>query len=770
VNLLITLNFAATVQQPRRFLLGTAALICFGTPISHAQQVPEAQWPALKTDAALTPRSGIPGPIYTSGDRASGRVELELTLEGNAQLRREGMIVTADRITYIQPDEQVNAVGGVRLSKDGTVLLGNEMQLKLDTNQGYFANANYVIGAIGGRGFAKTLEIDGRSNLKATDAYYTTCGPDSPDWQLQGDSLELSRDEQQGRITGCRLVFMKRQLAAVPFFYFALGKQRQTGFLTPGFESNSRVGLGLVTPFYWNIAPNRDATIAPRVMTRRGIQFENEFRFLEPKAAAELRYDFNPRDLASNNFRYRAQVTASANLGDGWQLGVAARRVSDDNYLADYGRNSIVASETRLPAELTLTRSFGQWQFSARALTWQHLLEARQTPSYESIPQLRLSTEQTAVGFDWATTVDSTRFNIDRPAASAVGWRTYLNPSISYPISQPWYFFKPKLSVHASQYQLDRNPDGPNRLTRIVPTLSLDSGLVFERNLTWRSEKFTQTLEPRLFYVKTPYRDQSQFPVFGDTALADLNFASLLAENAFTGNDRIADANQLTTMLVSRILSPTDGAEKLRFAIGQRWSFSSQRVTLAPTDPPRTDTKSDILVSASGELTRAVGFDLGLQYSVPNKQVPRFNASLRYWPDDFHLVNFGYRYSKTTGVNQFDTSWRWKVDPRWSALGRLNYSFAKSGTATLSGATDRPGLVEVILGAEYDIDCWAFRAVVQKFVTADRKPTTQVFLQLELKGLGQVGNSPFEVLKRNIPGFKLPYDPLGSPSKFLGYE
>ncbi len=751
------------MHRPRR--QAVAALISLAVPL-----IVQAQEPALKLDPSLSPRSGLPGPIFVSGDRASGRVDLDLTLEGNAQLRREGTVITADRITYIQADDQVNAVGGVRLSKDGTVVLGSEMQLKLDTNQGFFANANYSLGAIGGRGFAKQIEIDGRSNLKALDAYYTTCSPDSPDWQLQGDTLELSKDTQQGVIRGCRLVFMKRQLAALPFFYFPLGKDRQTGFLTPSFESNSRVGLGVVAPFYWNIAPNRDATISPRFMTRRGLQFENEFRFLEPDYAGELRYDFNPKDLVSNNFRYQARVTAAANVGADWQLAVAAKRVSDDNYLADYGRNLIIASETRLPAEVSLSRQFGAWQFQARTVTWQHLLEARQSPSYEAVPQLRLTTEQSVKGFDWSTTIETTRFAIDQPAQSAVGVRTFVKPSVSYPFVRPAFFVTPKVTLHASRYQLERNPDGANRLTRVVPTFSLDSGLHFERDLTWRSETFNQTLEPRLFFVKTPYRDQNQFPVFGDTALADLNFASLLSENSFTGNDRISDANQVTAMLVSRVISPRDGAQRLRFAVGQRWSYTSQRVTLTANDAPRTDTKSDILVTASGELTRAVGFDMGLQYSVPNKEVPRFNASLRYWPDDFHLVNFGYRYSKATGVNQFDTSWRWKLDQRWSVLGRLNYSLARQGTATLSGATDRPGLVEAILGAEYDVDCWAARAVVQKFVTADRKPTTQIFLQLELKGLGQIGNSPFDVLKRNIPGFRLPSDQLGSPSKFLGYD
>jgi LPS-assembly protein len=749
-----------TVSLATTLLLASAA---------HAQDSAVSAAP-LRMDVTLSPRTTDGGPVFFSGDRASGRIDLEITLQGNAQMRREGAVISADRITYLQPDEQVNAVGGVRLSKEGTVILGTEMQLRLDTNQGYFANANYSIGSLGGRGFAKQLEVDGRSNLRAEDAFYTTCSPENPDWQLQGDSMELSKENQQGQIKGCRLIFMKRQLAAVPFFYFALGKERQTGFLTPGFESNSRVGIGLVTPFYWNIAPNRDATIAPRFMTRRGVQFENEYRFLEPLVAGEINYDFNPNDLASNGFRYRGQVNLRANLGAQWQLGVSGRRVSDDTYLADYGRNLIVASETRLPVEANLSRSFGPWQLTVRTQTWQHLLDARLTPSYESVPQIRLASDQKVGSFDWSAVFDATRFDIDRPSVAATGWRTFVNPSIRAPVLRPGYFFAPKLSLHASHYQLDRNPDGGRRLTRVVPTLSLDSGLNFERDLTWRGEQFKQTLEPRLFYVKTPYRDQTQFPVFGDTALADLNFASLLSENAFTGNDRISDANQLTTMLVSRVLSAADGSQRLRFAIGQRWSFSSQRVTLAATDPPRTDTKSDVLVAVSGDVTRAVAFDLGLQYSVPNQRVPRFNASLRYWPDDLHVVNFGYRYSTATQVNQFDTSWRWKVGPQWSVLGRLNYSFAKTGTATLTGATDRPGLVEVILGAEYDVDCWAVRSVVQRFVTADRKPTTQVFIQLELKGLGQVGNSPFDVLKRNIPGFKLPNEQLGSPSKFLGYE
>ncbi len=709
-------------------------------------------------------------PLFASADQINGRTDLELNLQGNAQVRRDGTVITAERMTYSIPDNELSATGAVRLNKDGVVMLGSELQLRMDTKEGYLAQTSYSIGVLGGRGFASRINLLGGSRIKAMDATYTTCEPGALDWLLRTESLELDQETSQGRTGKTQLYFKDRQILAVPFFYFPLGQQRQSGFLAPSLESNSRFGLGGIIPYYWNIAPNRDATIAPRFMSRRGLALENELRVLEPKWAAEVKYDFNPKDSASGGYRYLLNVKTQVNLPMGWSMGFNARRVSDDNYLVDYGRNLLTSSETRLPAEMSLARSFGEWNFSARAVTWQHLLDARLSPSYEQVPQLRLTTEQRLGNFNFNFVADASKFAIDRPSTSAIGWRAVVNPSISYPIQTPAYFVIPKLGLHASYYNLDRNPFGDNKLSRVLPTFSVDSGLNFEREMTWRGEKFTQTLEPRFFYVKTPYRNQSAFPVFADTAAAELNFAQLLSDNSFVGNDRIADLNQLSTMLVSRIINPADGSERFRFAVGQRLYFSEQRVTISASDPPRTDTRSDLLFAAGGDIAKGLSVDAGLQYSIQQGKLPRFNASVRYLPSESNLVNFSYRYSKATNLNQFDTSWRWKVGPRWSILGRLNYSFVKTGNVTVGGSVDKPGFVETIIGSEYDVDCWTTRFVVHRFITADRKPTTQLFFQLELKGLGQIGLSPFDVLKRNIPGYRLPSDKPTVPTNFFGYD
>jgi LPS-assembly protein len=737
----------------------------------------EQQAVSLKFSDSLIPPVSTPSkantsktPTFATADQASGRTDSELILQGNAQVRRDGTVITAERINYSSSDNTVAAVGAVRINKDGVVMLGDQLQLRMDSKEGYLAQASYSIGALGGRGFSSRINLLGGSRIQALDATYTTCEPGSLDWLLRTETLELDQKAAQGRTSKTQLYFKDQQILGVPFFFFPLGRQRQSGFLAPSLESNSRFGLGGVIPYYWNIAPNRDATIAPRFMSRRGLALENELRMLEPNWAAELKYDFNPNDTASGGYRYLLNFKTQASLPMGWAVGFNGRRVSDDKYLVDYGRNLLTSSETRLPVELTLARSFGEWNFSARAVTWQHLLDARLSPSYEQVPQLRLTTEQALGNFNFNFVSDVSKFAIDRPSVGAIGWRAVINPSISYPIQTPAYFVTPKIGVHASYYNLDRNPLGDKKLSRALPIFSIDSGLNFEREMTWRGQSFRQTLEPRVFYVKTPYRDQSTFPVFADTAATELNFAQLLSENSFVGNDRIADLNQLSTMLVSRIINPENGSERFRFAVGQRLYFSPQRVTIAATDVPRTDTRSDLLFAAGGELGKGISVDAGFQYSVRQGNLPRFNASIRYLPSDTDLVNFSYRYSKATNLNQLDTSWRWKVGPRWSTLGRLNYSFAKVGNVTVGGALDKPGVVELIVGAEYDVDCWTARAVVHRFVTADRKPTTQLFFQLELKGLGQIGLSPFEVLKRNIPGYRLPSDRPTVPTNFFGYD
>jgi LPS-assembly protein len=297
--------------------------------------------------------------------------------------------------------------------------------------------------------------------------------------------------------------------------------------------------------------------------------------------------------------------------------------------------------------------------------------------------------------------------------------------------------------LHATRYQLENRVAGaPSDLTRVLPTLSMDSGLVFERDAQFFGSAMTQTLEPRLFYVYTPFRDQSAYPNF-DTAEADLSFAQLFSENRFVGNDRISDANQLTAALITRYIEPS-GAERMRFAVGQRFYFTEQRVMLGAV---RNESRSDLLVSIYGQLTPKVSVDGNIQYSQTLHTMNRANYGARWQPAPKSVLNLQYRLDRVNRLEQIDAAAQWPFAARWYGVARINYSLPESKIA------------EGLLGVEYKADCWVFRMVGQRTPTATSKATSAFFFQLELNGLTRLGSNPLDALKASIPGYQLVNQP-----------
>jgi LPS-assembly protein len=361
---------------------------------------------------------------------------------------------------------------------------------------------------------------------------------------------------------------------------------------------------------------------------------------------------------------------------------------------------------------------------------------------YDRLPQISFRAgRQDVEGFDWVTDAELTRF---WHPSLAGGDRAVLNPRISYPILHPGYFITPKFMLHASRYHLE-DPALPGAstastdLSRTLPTFSVDSGMVFERDARFFGQSMTQTLEPRLFYVYTPYRDQRAFPIF-DTAEADLSFSQLFSENRFIGHDRISDANQLTAAVVSRFIEPT-GAERMRLALGQRYYFTDQRVTLQGA--ARTDTRSDLLVSASGRLTQTLTVDGNLQYDQTLGDTRRSNYGVRWQPAPKKVLNLIYRRDQPNKLEQVDVSAQWPLTNRLYGVGRVNYSLPDRRTA------------EGLLGVEYKADCWIFRVVGQRIPTATGQATSAIFFQLELSGLTRLGSNPIDALRSSVPGYQL---------------
>ena len=708
-------------------------------------------------------------PLFGESDVLSIRASRETTLTGQAQIRRAGTVIRGDRLTYYEQDDEVVGVGQVRVVRDGNVFTGPQLRLKLDANQGSVSHPRFQMPMYGGYGAASRVDFLGPDKVSLFDALYTTCDPRDPDWYLQAESMTIDETNDEAEGQWGSLVFMGRKVLAAPYFEFPLSNQRRSGFLAPSYTVNSRTGLELSVPYYLNIAPNRDLTLVPRLMTRSGLQLGGHLRFMEPRTLGDLRFEITPNDALTGDTRYLAALQQSFTNVGGWSGRINLRQVSDDNYFIDYSRTILASSERSLPRDFLANRTFGDWGVQVRMTRFQNILEARAAPPYERVPQIGARwARYDMAGFDAESLFDATYFRRSLPG-SPEGLRLVANPKISYPIVRPGWFVVPKLGLHMSSYQLDSNLGRSADLSRVVPTVSLDAGLIFERDTKIFGKQTRQTLEPRLFYVRSAYRDQSAFPVF-DTGVADFNFSQLFSENIYIGNDRISDANQLTAAVVSRLIDPGTGLQTLRLALGQRTYFSEQKVNI-PDYPSRTDRRSDLLLAAGVQVTRSTSFEGALQYSLGDGNLPRTNLLWRYLPPDGRILNTAVRYLSGE-IGQVDTSWKWPISRNMQMLGRINYSWLRERVDPATGilAEVTPGIVEGVLGVEYSADCWTGRFLMQQFVTAQGQTTSAVFLQIELSGLGRLGSDPFDILRRSIPGYQLPSDRPQPPSRFFGYE
>jgi len=743
-------------------LLGVAAAQAFAQPVAPGF--------VLKLDGELsetrTPSQALPA--YARAWTIEGRPEEQTTLIGDAEVRKAGSVIRGDRMTYTSATDELVATGNVRVTRDGNVFTGPALQLRVDANEGTFTSPDYYLALQGGgRGHAERIDFLGPGRALASRATFTTCGPETPDWQISSRALFIDQDDDRGVSRNALLSFKGTPLLASPYFAFSLGNERKSGFLAPSFGITSRSGVDLMVPWYWNLSHDTDATLYPRVSTRRGMQLGGEFRYMRDTFAGETRFEANPYDQEAGMSRHFWHTRQSFNNLGGWAGGWDMRGVSDDRYFVDYSRSIVTSADRVLPRTVSFGRGLSEdWSMSVLVQKFQSILDARPGP-YEREPQVVtrwLARDRN--GFDMNSTFDVTQFiapDFTRPS----GTRMVANPSVAWPIRRAGWFAVPKASVHATSYQVN-NPLGSDYgLQRVVPTLSFDSGMVFERPYNYAGRDITQTLEPRLFYVRTPFRDQSAFPVF-DTAPADFNFAQLFSDNTFIGNDRIADVNQLTAAAVSRLIDPQTGAEGLRFATGFRSYFSDQQVAI-PGVAPRTDRRSDLLVAAAGPLGSHWSLDTGLQYSMATTVMPRFSVVGRYLPPDGRVLNAGLRYRKDQ-LGQVDVSSRWPLVDGWNSLVRLNYSFLSEGYDPVSRVANTRGFVESLMGFEYTASCWVLRVLTQQFRTAANASTTAFFLQLELNGVGTIGQNPFLVLQRNIPGYRLPQGTLEPGSRYFGYE
>ncbi|MCW5660915.1 MAG: LPS-assembly protein LptD [Burkholderiaceae bacterium] len=711
-------------------------------------------------------------------DRLQGRPELEIAAEGNVEFRRAGTVIRADRISYDSAEDRARARGNVRISRDGNHYWGPELELQVQRFEGFFLEPQFTLGRTGAGGTAQRFDFLDASRFVAVAATYTSCprdGSGDPDWLLSADRVRLDLEGNEGVAEGAVLRFLGVPILAAPVLSFPLTDERKSGWLPPGVNVDSRSGLELSVPYYWNIAPNRDATITPSVLTRRGAAIGVEFRYLEPSDLGRIELNGLPGDRVAGRDRWLADVAHDGNWRHDIHYGGSGIRVSDDDYWKDFSRQIRSFTPRLLPLEAQVDQRFERAGLLARWFVgtqrWQVLRSTE--PGAEIVAPYDRS-GQVGAGLDAALPLGA-RFGVDSEVnrftrADGVpdstrpnGWRWHAVTSLSRPFETPAFFVRPKLSLNSASYALDQPlVDGRTRMSRTVPTVSIDAGTVFERDSRWFGKAQRQTLEPRLFYVNTPFREQATLPNF-DSGPIDFNTISVYTENAFSGFDRVSDAHQITAGATTRWLDADTGAETLRLGIAQRYLFRDQRVT--PDGAPLTQRLSDVLLDGSTSLVPNWRFDVAVQYSAELSRPVRSIVGVQYLPAPFHALSATYRLARGLS-EQVELGWQWPVyrGQRNGGNGKCKGTLYAVGRVNYSTRDSR--LTDSLVGFEYDAGCWIGRFVAERLSTGRTEATTRYLLQLELVGLSRIGSNPLQVLKDNIPGYRLlreerkgPYEP-----------
>lgn len=731
---------------------------------------------SLRLDSNLKLRSESDAvPNYLSGDEIKGQIDDSITVTNNAELRRMGMSLKADSLEYDLVEGRLDAVGNVSLFREGELYIGPKLVLNPATMQGFFEKVSYDFSRINGRGSALKVKFVKHREIILEYATFTTCSAKRPAWEVRSQSILVDDIRSVAETQGSALYWNNSRILPLGDISFSIAGKRKTGLLAPTFSVNSKLGLDLTIPYYWNLAPNKDLTLFPRIVGRRGVQLGAEFRFLNNKQAGELGFQLLPSDRITKKDRWLARISHTFRLSSQKSLGLSAIRVSDNDYFADFGASVLAASQRILPATVQLNGNFKGWQYLTMFQKYQVLQDpgASILPPYEWSPRIRFSKshilKMNKLDLDTSGVFELTHFT---HPSMAEGTRIVGDANFSSPIQISGIRLMPQAGIHFTSYSHSENGsqkltknrfgisnsiigvyannvgDNTSSYTRILPSISIEASSVLERKTNFTKKNYTHTLEPKLFYAFTPFTDQSSYPVFDSSSITS-SLAQLLSENSFFGSDRIADKNHLTAALTSRLVEES-GYERLRVSVAQRYYFDQQRVVL-PGQPVRSDNESDLFFEAALKATKDISVTALGQYTRKLALWQSQIIGLRYSPTAGKSFSFDYRFTRDS-VDSADFAFQSPISKNWYAVGRYNYSFQRRSEAS---GNQPPGLVEALFGLEYDGGCWVSRFVAQKYVTGASQSTNALFFQIELNGIARVGADPLSALKRGIPNYKM---------------
>ncbi|MGB5252179.1 MAG: LPS-assembly protein LptD, partial [Sedimenticolaceae bacterium] len=687
-------------------------------------------------------------PIEIAADAlVSDLAQEQAKFSGNVELVQGGLLIRADELSIDRRSGDVNAQGNLLLTRPDLRVAGTAASYQLNSGLGTVEEAAYRLLGMRARGDATQAEFLGGGRSKYREITFTTCRPGASDWLLRAEALEIDQVEGLATASDATLRFFDVPILYSPTLSFPIDDRRRSGLLVPTLGQTTNTGFDVSVPYYLNLAPNYDLTLTPRLMSKRGALLGGEFRFLTPSSNGTLVAEYLPRDRDyedGKKDRGAASFRGSTRFSERSNAAAILNYVSDDSYLTDLGQSLAVTSAVNVLRRGSVVYHGNTWDLSGRLQYYQTLNDAIPTSGrpYSLLPQVAFDLEQPGGLAGTTYHLDAEYANFYRED-SVRGHRVNLSPALSLPLRRTWGYVQPKLGAHYTGYWLtDQTPGLDESPSDLAGFFNLDSGLYFDRATRYFGDDATQTLEPRLYYLYAPRNSQDDQPVF-DTTELDFNFDNLFRENRYSGPDRFGDANQVTLALTSRMISDRSGEELLRASIGQIVYFEDREVVL-PGEAVGDDSTSSLLTQLSASLGGGWHARAGTQWDPhdgSNGTIDQALAQIGFRGVDRRVFNVAYRLRKGV-TEEADVGAVWPFSERFSLIGRYNYSLRES----------RP--LETLAGFEYGRCCWRIRAVARQFSDGPGGDQNLAFLlQLELNGLGRLGDNIDDALERGIYGY-----------------
>lgn len=726
--------------------------IVSGTALAASQRSIAEYWWLCPVDRSLPMR-----PKFSSDSLAPGSTEVraETTLvetegvtefSGDVELVQDGRALSADDVVYDQLNESMTAVGQTKIWDSTLLWSGYRAMFNMRADRHRLERGNYWLIDRQGRGSADVIRTDNQTQVSRLERVeYTTCPVGAETWKFSASQIKLDHKEERGYAKNALLKVRSVPVFWLPYFTFPLSDKRKSGFLTPTIGTSNERGLDTEVPYYIDIAPNQDATVAPRWISERGLMLKGEYRYMGRRYESEFDVEYLPGDKLSDSDRSYVRVEHEQRYGanDTGYLYALLQNASDAQYFEDFGGGLAITSQRFLDRRIQTQYSTGTYQVWGTMQAYQNIDDSipdRFGP-YRRLPNILAQTlfpQYHLVPHFYGLT-DITYFDRED---SVTGGRIDLAPTISLPFIKPWAYIKPAIGLRQTNYFLTNSQDFDSTISRSVPMVSADAQFFLERRFEMFDAPLMQTLEPRAYYVLMPKVGQSDIPIF-DTGLYDFTFLQLFNENRFAGRDRIGDTNQLAVAVTSRFLSLDSGREVFRTSLGQIYYFRDREIAL-PGTVIQDDSTSEFIGEVAASPVEAWSARATLQWDPHDNRTEKSALSIRYAPPNGTVLNAAYRLRRAvTDVEQTDLAWRVPLTENLSMVGRWNYSLQSRQSLELVG------------GIELETCCWGIRLLSRRFIrNSEGEFDNAIFMQAEFKGLGGFGRSAASFLRKSIPGYE----------------